>query len=399
MVCGTCGCNNAEHLVFCRECGQRLGPRVAPPTPAIGAGPATTRAAAPCPRCGGANQAGVRYCITCGEVLSASAAPPANTVEARPTSETPAPPAAQAPPNGKPVDAGPPGSRVCTRCRGTSDDSAQFCRFCGAALEGARGPASADPHAAAFWRPAAPVVFAKGPEARVTAAPPRAPLAYGRVVVITKDGAEGASYPLVDQLDIGRSEGDVVIREDAYLSPRHARVVRRPETAAFALVDLASTNGVFLRLGSSEAPILDQDLFLVGQQVLKFDRVRDGEEGLAPATQHGTLVFGTPVAARHARLSQRTVEGVVRDVYHLMKAETILGRESGDIVFTEDPFLSRRHASIRRAADGASYVLSDLGSSNGTFIQIRGEVAIKSGDQFRIGQQLFRVDLSAAPAP
>ena len=54
---------------------------------------------------------------------------------------------------------------------------------------------------------------------------------------------------------------------------------------------------------------------------------------------------------------------------------------------------------IKFDADGRRFVLTDLGSSNGTFIQIRGEVTIKSGDQFRIGQQLFRVDLSAAPAP
>jgi pSer/pThr/pTyr-binding forkhead associated (FHA) protein len=73
----------------------------------------------------------------------------------------------------------------------------------------------------------------------------------------------------------------------------------------------------------------------------------------------------------------------------------VLGRESGDIVFPDDPFLSRRHASIRTSAEPAPrrFTLSDLGSSNGTFLRIRGEVALQHGDEIRVGQQLLRVDL------
>ncbi len=65
----------------------------------------------------------------------------------------------------------------------------------------------------------------------------------------------------------------------------------------------------------------------------------------------------------------------------------MLGRESGDVVFTEDPFLSRRHAAIRvlgrepasraplapgakPAPDSVSFALVDLGSSNGSFLRI-----------------------------
>lgn len=210
--------------------------------------------------------------------------------------------------------------------------------------------------------------------------------------------------------DIGRSEGHIVVADDAYVSPRHARIVMRG--GAYFLRDLGSTNGVYLRIpfssGAEGAPVPgepsqeqvlgDQELFLVGQQVLKFEVVKHAEEGFGVASDNGTLLFGAPAASRYARLSQRTVEGVVRDVFYVRKTETVIGRESGDIVFTDDPFLSRRHAVLRvHAAPTTSksprrFTLADLGSSNGTFLQLREEVRLRSGDHFRIGQQLFRFD-------
>ena len=39
-----------------------------------------------------------------------------------------------------------------------------------------------------------------------------------------------------------------------------------------------------------------------------------------------------------------------------------------------------------------TFTLVDLGSSNGSFLRIRGEVDLVPGDHFRVGQQLFRVD-------
>jgi pSer/pThr/pTyr-binding forkhead associated (FHA) protein len=67
-------------------------------------------------------------------------------------------------------------------------------------------------------------------------------------------------------------------------------------------------------------------------------------------------------------------------------------------VFTDDPFLSRRHAVVRvHDLDPANptdptFGLADLGSSNGTFLKIRDEVRLQRGTHFRIGQQLLRFD-------
>jgi pSer/pThr/pTyr-binding forkhead associated (FHA) protein len=325
------------------------------------------------------------------------------------------------------------------------ETGAQFCKFCGAALH---EPAVASTPIASFV-PSKPQPVAQPiPQPQVAVAAPtpapspvavpapvavapvvvstpvvasthgtvplnqpalsRTTTAAGRLVVIAKDGGEGASFAIGERLDIGRSEGEIVVADDMYLSPRHARLFWSEKT--LYLRDLGSTNGVFLKLplkkaGSPrdanpdavrgvEVPLRDQDLILLGQQVIRFEVVKDAEEGFGPAVQHGTLLFGTPTAPRYARLCQRTVEGVTRDIFYVRKLETVLGRESGDIVFTEDPFLSRRHAVLRVDAVKRTFSLADHGSSNGTFLQIRSDVPVTTGDEFRVGQQLFRVDLT-----
>jgi len=258
---------------------------------------------------------------------------------------------------------------------------------------------------------------------------PHASAGRARLVVIAQGGGEGPSHALGDSADIGRSEGSILVADDRYVSPRHARITARG--GAYYLRDLASTNGIFFRIPFGDAlpeggprpqpnqaypqpsqtetasmhPIVDQDLFLVGQQVLKFEVVKNAEEGFGVASEGGTLVFGTPSAPRYARLSQRTVEGVSRDVFHVQRLETIIGREVGDIVFTDDPFLSRRHAAIQvlgvtpgTRGQPRRFSLVDLGSSNGTFVQLRDEIRLRAGDQFRIGQQLFRFDLDRTDA-
>ncbi len=91
-------------------------------------------------------------------------------------------------------------------------------------------------------------------------------------------------------------------------------------------------------------------------------------------------------------------EGVARDFHYLYRDETVVGREQGDIVCTDDPFMSRRHASITFDRTSRRFGLKDLGSSNGTAIRVRGERALKAGDQFRVGRHLFRYD-RAVDAP
>lgn len=67
-----------------------------------------------------------------------------------------------------------------------------------------------------------------------------------------------------------------------------------------------------------------------------------------------------------------------------------------ELVITDDPDLSRRHARIFWS--GSSWMLEDLNSSNGTFIgefqaarRLAGSSAIKEGDIFRVGLTRLRL--------
>ena len=431
---------------FCKFCGASLADAAAAPAPVYGAPPAPTTPTNAPPR---ANGGAVRpptipmpeahgggggaldpptpfasfpahaHGISSATPVSQAAALLAATPQAQPqqAQQSPyGPPPVQQSPYGPPPAIPPP----------PAQPTAQ-------APAPAQAPQAQAPQPA--QAPQAPAPQAQ--QAPAEAKPAARAVIRGRLVVIAKSGADGPSYPIGDTLDVGRSEGQIIVGEDPYLSPRHVRIAWTG--SKLVLRDLASTNGVYIRLvaardmhagkaggpgksaandekvpGEVAVPLHDQDLILVGQQVLRFESVSPGshgEGGFGPATEHSTLLFGSPAAPRYARLSQRTVEGVTRDVYYCRKVETVLGRESGDVVFTEDPFLSRRHAAVRVLdADGApfrtgakptpregreafQFALVDLGSSNGSFLKIRNEIDLVPGDHFRVGQQLFRVDI------
>lgn len=214
-----------------------------------------------------------------------------------------------------------------------------------------------------------------------------------QIVTILKDGSEGAIYRLTNaQTDLGRYEGTITLPDDPYLSPRHARIVRRNER--YYLRDLGSVNGIFQRI-REPVELHHGDVVLVGQQVLRVEVLTDAEVSLGPVMHYGVMLFGTPEQTRLARLVQLTSEGIPRDVYHLYRDETVVGRESGDVVFTDDVFLSRRHVAFKLDRTQRRVIVRDLGSSNGTLVLFRGEREIVDGDIFRIGHHLFRFD--AAP--
>ncbi|MEM9694085.1 MAG: FHA domain-containing protein [Myxococcota bacterium] len=380
--------------------------RRASPAPKPGRNGAVKGGKIPCTQCDALSPVGYRFCINCGAVLKkAPAVKKAVSSKGRRSRKS-----RRRSERSPSVEAG---TRPCVVCgHGVGRDD-KFCKNCGAPVAAAEQPPRAEgepfPLAASAMHSAEVVPHGKRPSAQKAepaapapspqTAPPKASPAApvtARLVIIVEDGSEGQSLELRGrQVDIGSREGDIVLAEDRYLSARHARFFR--QDGKWYIRDLDSVNGVYRRI-RKPAALRAQDLVLLGLEVLEFAPVELGERGLGHAVQHGVLVFGSPATGRRARLCQRTVEGVVRDVYHLVANETTIGRETGDIVFTSDPFMSRRHAAIHWDEDSEGYILTDLNSSNGTYLAIREDVALEHGDYIRIGQHLFRVDLPATAA-
>ncbi len=209
--------------------------------------------------------------------------------------------------------------------------------------------------------------------------------------MLAQDGSVQRVIPFAgERIDLGRSEGEIQLPEDRFLSDRHARFSGRD--GVFTLTDLSSLNGIYLKLREA-ASLSDGDMFLIGLQLLEFRTESPEVAGLTPILAGGCSLFGSSTSPRYARLSERTNDGAPRSVFVIGRDETILGREVGDIVFSGDPFMSRRHASLTRNPADGTFALRDLGSSNGTFLRVRGKVDLQPGDHLRIGQHLFRYEM------
>jgi pSer/pThr/pTyr-binding forkhead associated (FHA) protein len=209
-----------------------------------------------------------------------------------------------------------------------------------------------------------------------------------RLVAVRRDGTDGATYPFGgEQLDIGRSEGDLLF-DDPHLGARHARIIRKGNN--YTLWPLEGRNGVYIRL-RVPTMIGDGDHILIGKQVLRLEVVPEIERNLRPAMEQGVVLFGTPLAPPWGRLRQMTSAGTSRDVYHLTRSEVVLGREQGDIVFSDDEFMSRRHCAVRFR--GGVYEIEDLGSSNGSFVRLRAQHTLNPGEMIRLGDELLRFEL------
>jgi pSer/pThr/pTyr-binding forkhead associated (FHA) protein len=75
-------------------------------------------------------------------------------------------------------------------------------------------------------------------------------------------------------------------------------------------------------------------------------------------------------------------------------AGVTIGRSRQSDIVVDDPNVSRRHAEIRPR--GGSWVLTDLGSTNGSILngrRIQGPEVLKPGDMIEIGTSTMTFEL------
>ncbi|MDD9932803.1 MAG: FHA domain-containing protein [Myxococcales bacterium] len=344
IVCPRCSKENQDHYKFCLGCGAEL-PReaakkdFAPPTP-------TDPPAAA--------EKNLEFAATQqGDSLARESHPVPQPELSREPTPVPEKPAA--------------GPNNCPACSNPVPVDFKFCGTCGHRMDEdapAEAPAPA-PEPAPAAEPAAPAV-----QARAT------------LVLINPDGTEGASFSLPDgSSQVGRDAGGL-FAGDAYMSPVHA-------TFAFSadgciVRDEDSLNGVYVKIGRDQPVRLnDGDVFRIGQEIVRFTAIAK------TGAVDGVEQMGSPNPDYIGRLSLVVGRTSTGNSYTIPSDGMHIGRERGDVIFPEDGYVSGLHCRIHH--DGKGVVLTDVGSSNGTFMRVKGEQKVQNGELLLMGQQLFRL--------
>ena len=344
-----------------------------------------------CPKCSKENQDHYKFCLGCGAELPRDAAPKPFTPRTPPQGIKAQPPAAGAPPP-KPAPAPAPvpaaapapvpapapmpapvaaapapapapagGTVTCPQCGHINQPNNTFCGACGFRLGVSKAPSIPEP---------------------------AAPAASGTVVLtaLRADGSEAGTYTLpAGDIVLGRDTGGI-FAGDSYLSPKHAHF-RMKGPSRLTVEDTGSLNGVYRKL-ARDIPVELQasDVFRIGQEIVKFESI----DAPSPSPD-GVERLGAPAKGYIGRIALVIGRETTGNAFPIPESGIHIGRERGDVLFPEDGYVSGLHCHI--AYDNGRTTLTDLGSSNGTFLRIREETEIHSGDVLLMGQQLFRVSM------
>lgn len=212
--------------------------------------------------------------------------------------------------------------------------------------------------------------------------------AQPRLALLDDEGSIARAYILErGEAIVGRGDADIRFESDPYMSPLHARVEQR--AGQLWLRDLGSRNGTWLFI-EQPTRLTDGDMILIGSQILRFRRL--GYPGPHPPEADSTRRLGSLVpAADVAVLEQLRADSSVRDSVHLSPGRSILlGRETGDWLFSYDQTMSGKHAEVR--SEDSEYYIHDAGSRNGVAMAVRGERALRKGQRILIGNEILRVE-------
>jgi len=222
-----------------------------------------------------------------------------------------------------------------------------------------------------------PVAAAPVPEEPVPEPKP----ARAKVVLPAPDGTPSFTFPLrEDETTLG-SAGEVRVASPL-CEPFEGRFVFRGPH--LCLVAEPTVNGLFILLKREQNLSLGDEL-RIGRQLLRLEAMPKPAPSPAPEP-----VWGSADPGYRVRMVQILAGGVDGDAFPLREGENTVGRSAGDLSFPGDGYVSARHAILTVRGERAS--VRDLGSSNGTFVRVRGEAFLDPGDLILAGEQLLRVE-------
>jgi|GEM_PF-2527605 len=209
----------------------------------------------------------------------------------------------------------------------------------------------------------------------------------GKLIIQEPSGRDGRAFNLVEGENLCGRNSDPVKLDDNFVSPAHCSFVYAD--GQMVVRDKDSLNGVFIKL-KGEIELTSRTSFRIGQQLMLFLSVEDFKLADEAKSDDDTKFLGSPKGSIWGKVLHITSDGNVLASYPLKQQKLLIGRESGDITFAHDGFVSGKHASLSYK-DGKCY-LKDLASSNGSFVKV-SEHTIKDNDLVLIGKKLMRLEL------
>ena len=210
-----------------------------------------------------------------------------------------------------------------------------------------------------------------------------------RLTALRADGTEAGTFelPKGPKVTVGRDTGSI-FAGDSYLSPRHATFTRT-ETGGLTIKDDGSLNGVYIKIPPQAPRLLNfGDVFRIGQEIVRLEALT----AQSPSAD-GVERLGSPKNGYVGRLALVIGRDTTGNAFPIPAQGIHCGRERGDVLFAEDGYVSGLHCRIAPSEDGHIY-LTDVGSSNGTFVRLPQEQSVGHGDILLMGQQLFRVEMA-----
>jgi pSer/pThr/pTyr-binding forkhead associated (FHA) protein len=277
------------------------------------------------------------------------------------------------------VPVGASGGLPCAQCGAMNGAGMRFCGSCGGRLSS--GHDTSVPHALA------------GPPRTMFmhAADTAAQLQQQRIcklVTIDQSGREGMTFTIKSGETLcGRVNGVVLFFDDPYVSPTHCQFGFFGQQ--LKVTDQGSLNGVYVRL-RAELELQGDEHVRIGRQLFRFEYLDKPSLHLATTAGDDSKFWGSPTPAAFARLVQILDDGRMGEVRLLCGDKTQIGREQGEILLPTDGFVSGKHCVFTN--QGGRVTLTDVGSSNGTYVRIRdGDVG--HGDFLLVGNQMLRVEI------
>ena len=205
---------------------------------------------------------------------------------------------------------------------------------------------------------------------------------------------------------IGRKTTNHIILDEKNVSREHAQILLKEDQ--YFIQDMGSTGGTKVNGEAvTEKDIHTGDCIEIGDFKLHFNSgIPEDDRTIYDADDHTVLEDGTEMDEDRTLFYEEPVAKLIVDQsdslegeFTLEEEETVLGRDEEADITIDDKRISRQHCKI--SLNDAVYTLTDLGSSNGTFVngQRITEKELADGDKIQVGSSRFSFSLETNDMP